>query len=58
MGGWNPYPLLGKLASTLVLGVAKELDNAALVGSESAEMRVSMLYVRGGVSGRITQRPP
>jgi len=28
-------PLLGELASALVLAVAKEFDNAALVGSEA-----------------------
>lgn len=29
------YPLLGQLAGALVLGVAEEFDNAALVGGEA-----------------------
>lgn len=35
LGDGVSYPLLGELAGTLVLGVAEEFDNAALVGGES-----------------------
>ena len=36
-GGFNEetYPLLGQLAGTLVLGIAEQLNDAALVGGET-----------------------
>lgn len=42
------YPLLGELAGTLVLGVAKKFDNTALVRGETA---VEKRSVSGAVLG-------
>ena len=36
-GGGETYPLLRKTTGTLVLGVAEEFDDTALVGSEAEE---------------------
>ena len=33
-----PYPLLGELTGALVLAVAEELDDAALVGGEAGDL--------------------
>jgi hypothetical protein len=39
--GESTYPLLGELTGALVLGVAQQLNDAALVGGEAGEGVVS-----------------
>jgi hypothetical protein len=43
----KPYPLLGELASALVLAVAEKFDDAALIGSEANIKHVSNAATEG-----------
>ena len=56
-GGGKTDSLLGELAGTLVLGVAKQLNDAALVGGETGGS-VRLVNFRCGEKVEFTQRPP
>lgn len=44
------YPLLGELTGTLVLGVAEQLDAAALVGGEAGDLLDDVTDERGALA--------
>lgn len=44
MGGISTYSLLGELTGTLVLAVAEQLDDSALVGGKTEENLVSQMF--------------